>query len=149
MIGRGCIPFCLLKIGYRKIPIFCNNCIEISSLSIILSLLFWLLFPISFPFKISFSCIIIKTKKTHKIFATKVDGGKPLKDIEKTEKFVIIMGSEGSGVSKELLEAADEYLYIPMNKKCESLNASVAASIIMYEVSKRDYEWLCFNRKNS
>ena len=28
MIGRGCIPFCLLKIGYRKIPIFCNNCIE-------------------------------------------------------------------------------------------------------------------------
>ena len=71
-------------------------------------------------------------KKTHKVFATKVDGGKPLKDIEKTEKFVIIMGSEGSGVSKELLESADEYLYIPMNRKCESLNVAVATSIILY-----------------
>ena len=28
MIGRGCIPFCLMKLGYRKIPIYCNNCIE-------------------------------------------------------------------------------------------------------------------------
>ena len=28
MIGRGCIPFTLMKFGYRKIPIYCNNCIE-------------------------------------------------------------------------------------------------------------------------
>ena len=28
MIGRGCIPFCLLKYGYRRIPIYCNYCIE-------------------------------------------------------------------------------------------------------------------------
>ena len=28
MIGRGCIPFGLMKLGYRKIPIYCNNCIE-------------------------------------------------------------------------------------------------------------------------
>ena len=28
MIGRGCIPFCLMKFGYRKIPIFFNNCVE-------------------------------------------------------------------------------------------------------------------------
>lgn len=77
---------------------------------------------------------IKKINKTHKIYATKVDGGKPLKDIEKPEKFVIIMGSEGSGVSRELLEAADEYLYIPMNKKCESLNVAVATSIILYNL---------------
>ena len=42
------------------------------------------------------------------------------------------MGSEGTGVSKILLEEADEYLYIPMNKKCESLNVAVATSIILY-----------------
>ena len=75
---------------------------------------------------------IKKVKKTHKIYVTKVDGGKPLKDIEKLKNFVIIMGSEGSGVSKELLNTADEYLYIPMNKKCESLNVAVATSIILY-----------------
>ena len=28
MIGRGCIPFCLMKFGYRKIPVFFNNCVE-------------------------------------------------------------------------------------------------------------------------
>ena len=28
MIGRGCIPFCLIKYGYRRIAIYCNNCIE-------------------------------------------------------------------------------------------------------------------------
>ena len=75
---------------------------------------------------------ITKIRKTHKIFATKVDGGKPIKDIEKIKNFVIIMGSEGTGVSKNLLDLADEYLYIPMNKKCESLNVAVAASIILY-----------------
>ena len=75
---------------------------------------------------------IKKIKKTHKVYATKVDGGKPLKDIEKIENFVIIMGSEGTGVSKILLEESDEYLYIPMNKKCESLNVAVATSIILY-----------------
>ena len=75
---------------------------------------------------------IKKVKKTHKIYVTKVDGGKPLKDIEKLKNFVIIMGSEGRRVSKELLNTADEYLYIPMNKKCESLNVAVATSIILY-----------------
>lgn len=75
---------------------------------------------------------IQKIKKTHKVFATKVDGGKSLKCIEKTENFVIIMGNEGQGVSKDLLKKADEYLYIPMNKKCESLNVAVATSIILY-----------------
>ncbi len=78
---------------------------------------------------------VTNIKNTHKVLATKVDGGKKLKDIEKLEKFAIIMGSEGSGVSKELLDLADEYLYIPMNDKCESLNVAVASSIILYELS--------------
>ena len=52
----------------------------------------------------------------------------------------IIIGNEGLGVSTEIKKLVDSNIYIPMNKKCESLNASVAASIIMYEVSKLDYE---------
>ena len=74
-------------------------------------------------------------RNTHKILVTNVDGGKNLKDIEKLEKFAIIMGSEGQGVSKELINLADEFLYIPMNNKCESLNVAVATSIILYEIS--------------
>ena len=78
---------------------------------------------------------IKKIKSSHKVFATKVDGGKKLENIEKLEKFVIIMGNEGNGVSEELLKQAHDYLYIPMNKKCESLNVAVATSIILYELS--------------
>lgn len=70
------------------------------------------------------------------IYGTKVTGGKNLKSLEKISEFAIIMGSEGQGVSQELLELCDEYLYIPMNKNCESLNVGVAASIILYELTK-------------
>ena len=56
--------------------------------------------------------------------------------IEKNNKFAIIIGNEGQGVSKELQDLSDEFIYIKMNKKCESLNAGVAASIILYELSR-------------
>ncbi|MBR3209459.1 MAG: RNA methyltransferase [Bacilli bacterium] len=77
--------------------------------------------------------VIEDLKNNHTIYATKVDGGKTLKDIEKNKNFVIIMGNEGNGVSEELIKLADCNLYIPMNKKCESLNVAVATSIILYE----------------
>lgn len=76
-----------------------------------------------------------KIKNNHKVLATKVDGGKSLKNIEKTGNFAIIMGSEGQGVSSNLIKLSDDYLYIPMNKKCESLNVAIATSIILYELS--------------
>ena len=47
------------------------------------------------------------------------------------------MGNEGSGVDPKLLDLCDEYLYIPMDKKCESLNVGVATSIILYELTKK------------
>ncbi|MBE6138341.1 MAG: RNA methyltransferase [Firmicutes bacterium] len=75
-------------------------------------------------------------EKGYLVYATKVNGGKSLKDIEKAKKFVIIMGNEGAGVKEELLNLADQYLYIDMSKKCESLNVGVATSIILYEFSK-------------
>lgn len=76
----------------------------------------------------------IKGKTT--IFGTKVTNGKDLKALEKISEFAIIMGNEGSGVDPKLLDLCDEYLYIPMNKNCESLNVGVATSIILYELTK-------------
>ena len=73
------------------------------------------------------------------IYTTDVVKGKILNDIDFEEKIAIIIGSEGQGVSK-IKELANKAIYIPMNVKCESLNAGVASSIIMYEVSKKDYE---------
>lgn len=75
-------------------------------------------------------------KEGYTIYATKVNGGKSLKTIEKMKKFAIIMGNEGAGVSSNLLNQADQYLYIDMNNNCESLNVAVATSIILYELDK-------------
>lgn len=52
------------------------------------------------------------------------------------EKSAVIIGSEGKGVSEKALSLADKKIIIPMRGNAESLNAAVAASIIMYEMSK-------------
>ena len=48
----------------------------------------------------------------------------------------VVIGSEGQGVRKEILESADAELIIPMNPRCESLNAAVAATIVMWQMVK-------------
>ena len=50
----------------------------------------------------------------------------------KSNSIAIIIGNEGSGVSDELIQLADQTISIPMNDGVESLNASVSAGIIMY-----------------
>ena len=59
-------------------------------------------------------------------------------DIRKADlsKMAVVIGSEGRGVRKEILEAADAELIIPMNPRCESLNAAIAASIVMWELTE-------------
>ncbi|MCF0120862.1 MAG: RNA methyltransferase [Oscillospiraceae bacterium] len=49
----------------------------------------------------------------------------------------VVIGNEGQGISDELLEMCDELVIIPMAPGCESLNASAAATIIMWEMSGR------------
>lgn len=57
-------------------------------------------------------------------------------DIRKTtlSSMAVVIGSEGRGVRPEILEQADGELIIPMNAHCESLNAAVAAAIVMWEM---------------
>lgn len=72
----------------------------------------------------------------YKIMGTKVTHGNSLKTLEKINKFVIIMGNEGNGITEEVEELCDNYIYIDMNEECESLNVGVATSIILYELDK-------------
>lgn len=48
----------------------------------------------------------------------------------------VAIGSEGQGLSEELLALCDGELIIPMNAQCESLNAAVAAAIVMWELTR-------------
>ena len=53
-------------------------------------------------------------------------------------KMALVIGSEGRGVRREVLDNADHELIIPMNPHCESLNAAIAASIVMWEIKRVD-----------
>ena len=70
----------------------------------------------------------------YKIVGTDVNEGNDVRNISK-ENVAIIIGNEGNGMSENVKEMCDEFINIKINKSCESLNAGVAASIIMYEVS--------------
>lgn len=74
----------------------------------------------------------------YKILGTKVSNGIDARISKTYSHFVLIIGNEGRGMSQELEEYCDEYLYIKMNDNCESLNASVAASILMYELDRHN-----------
>ena len=52
------------------------------------------------------------------------------------KEMALVIGSEGRGVRKEVLENADRELIIPMNPHCESLNAAIAAAIVMWEIRR-------------
>ena len=70
------------------------------------------------------------------VLGTKVDGGKNIKNIN-YEKYAFIVGNEGNGISDDLLNLCDDYIYINMNSSCESLNVGIASSIIMYEINNK------------
>ena len=48
----------------------------------------------------------------------------------------VVIGSEGQGVRQEIMESADANLIIPMSPRCESLNAAIAAAIVMWQMEK-------------
>lgn len=74
----------------------------------------------------------------YKILGTKVTNGIDARVSKTYSHFALIIGNEGHGMSQELEKYCDEYLYIKMNDNCESLNASVAASILMYELDRHN-----------
>lgn len=76
----------------------------------------------------------IKEIKKHKftVMATDLNTNSSIYD-EKYSKCAIIIGNEANGVSEEILNLADKKIKIPMLGKTESLNASVATGIILYE----------------
>lgn len=82
--------------------------------------------------------VILKLKdQKYKIYGTKVDNGKNIKNISKEEKYALIIGNEGNGISNKISDLCDEFIYIEMNKEVESLNAGVAASILLYELRSK------------
>lgn len=81
---------------------------------------------------------IIKEMKKHdiKIMATSLQTDKSIYDIS-YNKTAIVIGNEANGVSSQVMNLADIKAKIPMFGKTESLNASVATSVILYEAVRQ------------
>lgn len=80
----------------------------------------------------------LKEMKRHKykVMCTDLTASKNIYEIDYNKK-ILVIGNEANGISKDLLDMADEKIIIPMLGKTESLNASVATSIIVYEYVRR------------
>jgi TrmH family RNA methyltransferase len=76
-------------------------------------------------------------EKGVRVLATSSHKGKPLYEANFTGAAVIIVGNEGAGVPSEILSLADELVNIPHSPRVESLNAGIAASILLYEAARQ------------
>ena len=72
-----------------------------------------------------------------RLIATAMDAEKAYYNCDLEKDAAIIIGNEGNGISPELMMRADEKIMIPMAGNTESLNAAVAAGILMYERIRR------------
>jgi len=72
-----------------------------------------------------------------KLLATSSHHGTPLSGANLAGKVVVVIGSEGAGLSRELLRQMDEVVTIPHSPKVESLNAAMAASVVLYEAARQ------------
>ena len=76
-------------------------------------------------------------KKGITTYAAHLKGEAPYDKEDYSEGTAIIIGNEGKGISPETSKAADKLVKIPMKGEVESLNAAVAATVLMYEVARQ------------
>jgi TrmH family RNA methyltransferase len=69
--------------------------------------------------------------------ATASHKGTPLDQAKLSAPIAIFIGSEGAGVGRDVIKAMDEVVSIPQAPQVDSLNAGVAASIVLYEVARQ------------
>ena len=74
---------------------------------------------------------------SRRVFAAELsDGARSLSEIGLRTSDIVMIGNEGHGIDAQVSAICDGSVYIPISKKTESLNASVAAAIFMWEQSK-------------
>ncbi len=73
----------------------------------------------------------------YKLITTKMEAETAFNEYKYSKKTAIVIGNEGKGISKEIFELSDLSVKIPLFGEIESLNASVAAAIIIYEMGSQ------------
>jgi TrmH family RNA methyltransferase len=71
------------------------------------------------------------------VLATSSHQGVAISEVDFTRPLALVVGNEGAGIAKEVFAQADEVIAIPHSPKVESLNAGIAASVVLYEASRQ------------
>lgn len=69
------------------------------------------------------------------VFAADAEGGTDFTKTDYPARAAVMIGNEGNGLSEEMTALADRRIFIPMEGQVESLNAAVAAALILYEIA--------------
>jgi TrmH family RNA methyltransferase len=84
----------------------------------------------------SLELISLLRAKGVRLLATSSHKGTPLSEANWNPPIAIFIGNEGAGLPREIMHQMDETLVIPQSEPVESLNAGVAASIVLYECAR-------------
>ena len=77
-------------------------------------------------------------KLGYTIYAAEVtENSQPLSTVKTDKKWVLIMGHEGFGIAEDILALCDEIVSIEMQEEVKSFNVAIAASIMLYNFTKR------------
>jgi len=78
--------------------------------------------------------ILTMQKRGYRVFAAEVcEGSTSLSQVQTPQKWVLVMGHEGRGISEDILKLCDEVVTIEMQEGIKSFNVGVAASLMMYQ----------------
>ena len=75
--------------------------------------------------------------RDYRVLAAMPGGGQPHWEVDFRQAFLLIIGNEGAGISQDLSAAADTWVTIPQAGQVQSLNAAVAAAVILYEALRQ------------
>lgn len=124
------------QFGFNNIIIAKNNQVEVTNTVVRTSV--GAIFHMNICSVVNLSRVldILKTNN-YFVYATDIKANKYIENIEFNHKFVIVLGSEGSGIRKNILKKADESFKINTFGLIDSLNVSQSAAIIFYELRKQ------------
>lgn len=124
------------QFGFNNIIIAKNNQVEVTNTVVRTSV--GAIFHMNICSVVNLSRVLdILKNNNYFVYATDLKANKYIENIEFNYKFVIVLGSEGSGIRKNILKKADESFKINTFGLIDSLNVSQSAAIIFYELRKQ------------
>jgi len=82
-------------------------------------------------------CLAALRSRGYRVWATGAESGTGLWEADLTPPTAVLFGQEGAGLHRDLLEATDGVITIPMNAGVNSLNVALAAGLVVYEAFRQ------------